>query len=129
MITSTIKSIQDLRFVELPNRRPSKSVSVVRIGRHTITSLGRGRVVSTQVGVNCHFPLGVNLDTTIIGLHLLGLITKDERDAQIKASKAARDTSDRRSGAIYFEQKAAELGIKLTNAQLGKIARAKEGLK
>ena len=124
-IMSPVDDIDSLQFHQLPTK-PINVTKAVRVGRVHVFVDAAGKVYSTQVmGSRCYTPAS-NLEDTLRGCKLLGVLSP-EAVAQHKAySKALREKRDRKYAAEDFLRSAQELGLRLTDAQKRAVSEAKE---
>ena len=113
-----------INLTELPNRR---KVNIVRTGRAEDVILGkgtRGAVYILQGRLSEH-GLRSNphsIRRVCVALQLLDVITVAEMKRTIKRAQARWDKSMLQQTAYSFTADAEKLGIKLTKAQLVKVA-------
>ncbi len=125
-IQSTVDDVEALRFHPMPSRKKVTMVAGVRVERTHVFVDKAGRVYSTQVRDACYYTLGSNLDNTLEGCRILGLLTKQAVAKHISDTAAIQTKRDRRYAAESIAEAAKTLGIKLTQAQSKAVEAAKE---
>jgi hypothetical protein len=125
-IQSTVDDVEALRFHPMPSRKKVAMVAGVRVERTHVFVDAAGRVYSTQVRDACYYTLGCNLDNTLEGCRILGLLTKQAVAKHMAETAAIRTKRDRRYAAESIAEAAKTLGIKLTQAQSKAVEAAKE---
>lgn len=127
MIISPVPAIENLRIEPWPTNRTVQGARVTRVGRTVVGVTESGRAYSTQVNEGYAYTITCDLDDTLKGLLRLGAISKADYKKHEDARVLANARRSRRSAAESMEWAAKEIGARLTNAQLGAIARAKAG--
>jgi hypothetical protein len=125
-IQSTVDDVEALRFHLMPSRKKVAMVAGVRVERTHVFVDAAGRVYSTQVLDSCYYTLGSNLDNTLEGCRILGLLTKEAVAKHLADSAAVRAKRDRIYAAEIIAEAVKTLGIKLTRAQAEAVEAAKE---
>ena len=125
-IQSTVDDVEALRFHPMPSRKKVAMVAGVRVERTHVFVDAAGRVYSTQVRDACYYTLGSNLDNTLEGCRILGLLTKEAVAKHLADTAAIRAKRDRRYAAETIVAVMKDLGIKLTPAQSKAVEAAKE---
>lgn len=125
-IISPVAKIENLNISPFPSKRVLKDLAVVRVGSHIIGADAKGRVYSTQVEGCVAYSITCNLQNTINGLLMLGVISKKDHKAHMDAQALAQAKRSRGHAAEMLEWAAKELGTRLTNAQKGAIERAQK---
>lgn len=125
-ILSPIEDINRITIEPFPTNRQVRGARVVRIDRVVVAVDEKGQIYSTQVLSCCAYVFGANMEATLKGVQRLGLLSAKaaKQHNDMVALMAAKD--ERRWAANTIANVAKTLGLKLTNAQLGAIERARE---
>jgi hypothetical protein len=128
-ILSPITEISRLQIEPIPTNKVLRGARVCKVDSITLIVDEQGTFYSSQVRAGCAYSFGSGLEATIKGAMRLGLLSKEAVKQHHAMASEHRNKEARQYAAKSFENQAKVLGIKLTNAQMGRIERAKEGLK
>lgn len=123
-ILSPIASIDRIQIEPIPTNRLVRVARAVRVGRNIIMVDEDGVIYSTQVEASTCYSFGYELEDTLRGIQRLRLLSKGAVDQHQRLIHERDDRIRRRHAAQAMPRNAEALGLKLTNAQRGRIERA-----
>lgn len=123
-ILSPIASIDRIQIEPIPTNRLVRVARAVRVGRNIIMVDEDGVIYSTQVEASTCYSFGYELEDTLRGIQRLRLLSKAAVDQHQRLIHERDDRIRRRHAAQAMPRNAEALGLKLTNAQRGRIERA-----
>lgn len=123
-ILSPIASIDRIQIEPFPTNRLVRVARAVRVGRTIVLVDEKGTIYSSQASASCAYAFGCNMEDTLRGVQRLGLLSKAAVDQHQGLIKERDDRRRRFYAAQAMASNAEALGLKLTNAQRGRIERA-----
>lgn len=125
IIISKVDSINKLQFEPFPTNKQIRAARIVKVDRVVVAVDAEGTIYSTEVHKQVAYSLGCNVESTLRGCQRLGLLSKAAVDEHQALIAERNKRSQMAHAAQFIESNAKILGIKLTNAQRGRIERAK----
>lgn len=126
-ILSQIADISRLTIEPFPTNRQIRNARVVRCGRTLVAVDEKGVIYSNQVSAGLAYPSNCQLDETLQGVKRLGLLSPQALRQHEQIVNERRREHEHRYAAERILSSATTLGLKLTNAQKGRIERALGG--
>lgn len=123
-ITSPILEISRLKLEPIPTNKILRDAKVCRVEGVTVIVDKYGTIYSPQVTASRAYPYKCGLEATLKGAARLGILSKSalKQHTDMVAKERARDAEYHAARSIADQAKV--LGLKLTNAQMGRLQRA-----
>lgn len=124
-ILSPIKEVGKLQIEPIPTNKVLRNIKMCRVDGVIVIADDKGNVYSNQVRAGCAYTFNSGLEATLKGAARLGMLSKEALKEHQNMVITKRVKEEREYAAKAIEHQAKVLGIKLTNAQIGSIERAK----